>query len=144
MRKMVLFLFVYCLLFTASASAQQIHYDISKGEYPRTVDQQVYVVGEVVSIANELQHRPAGANAQDALFSKGRQGLKVSSEQIWTFVDNIKGQDLQWNKEYLGKIIRVHGWVFHDAQYVEVDSFSVEGVNYQWSGSESVFVPAKG
>jgi len=55
-----------------------IKYDASKGEYRRRDEERSYIVGKVVTIAYELQHRSGGADAQDALFSKGRQGLITS------------------------------------------------------------------
>jgi hypothetical protein len=127
---------------TSTLYAQTVHYDITKGEYKRKDEERVYVVGKVINVAYELQHRPSGADSQETLFSKGRQGLMTSGGTLWTFVDNIKGQDLQWNKDYLGKFIKIYGWVFHDAQYIEVDEFSMDGVDYAWSDSTNSFSPA--
>jgi len=131
--------FVFCLNLTAYA--QTIRYDITKGEYKRKNEERVYVVGKVVNIAYELQHRASGAVAQETLFSKGRQGLITSGGTLWTFVDNIKGQDLQWNKNYLGKFIKIYGWTFHDAHYIEVDEFSMDGIDYIWSNKTNSFAP---
>ncbi|MFC1808635.1 hypothetical protein ACFL3D_00745 [Candidatus Omnitrophota bacterium] len=118
-----------------------VKYDASKGEYRRRDEQKTYIVGKIVNIAYELQHRPGGADTQDALFSKGRQGLKTSGEVIWTFVDNIKGQEVQWNKNYLNKYVKIFGWVFHDAHYIEIDSFSLDQVDYVWNDITNTFEP---
>jgi hypothetical protein len=139
--KNVVFLFCIAVFSVSSLCAQTIRYDITKGEYKRTDQERIYIVGKVINIAQELQQRPGGADSQDSLFSKGRQGLMTSGRSIWTFVDNIKGQDLQWNTRYLGKFIKIHGWVFHDAQYVEIDEFSMDGVDYRWSDKTNSFAP---
>jgi len=116
---------------------------VSKGEYQRKDSERVSIVGKIINIAYELQHRPSGANSQDSLFSKGRQGLLTSGGVMWTFIDNVKGQDLQWNKRYLGKFVKIDGWVFHDAQYIEIDTFSMDGQDYQWSNKTNSFQPVK-
>lgn len=139
-------LYIFILLTFVCVSAvyaQSVRYDVTKGQYKRTDDERVYIVGKVVNIAQELQQRPGGADSQDSLFSKGRQGLMTSGRTIWTFVDNIKGQDLQWNTGYLGKFIKIHGWVFHDAQYIEVDEFAMDGVDYRWSDKTNSFAPVE-
>ena len=136
------FLFVCVCFCSSNCFSQNLSYDISKGEYKRKDSERIYIVGKVVNIAADLQHRAGGAYTQDALFSKGRQGLKTSGDYILTFVDNIKGQDLQWNKDYLGKFVKIFGWVFHDAQYVEVDSFSVGDKDYIWDSTKNAFSPA--
>lgn len=134
---------VTCFSVVPAVFAQSLSYDVVSGEYKRKPAEREYIVGKVINIAYELQHRPAGADSQDALFSKGRQGLMTSAGTIWTFVDNIKGQDLQWNKELLGKFVKVRGWVFHDAQYIEVDSYSIGDEDYVWSNKTNSFVPAQ-
>lgn len=133
--------FVITLIIDMPSYAQMMSYDITKGEYQRKDSEAVYIIGKVINIAYELQHRPGGALTHESLFSKGRQGLMTSGGTIWTFVDNIKGQDLQWNTNYLDKFMKIRGWVFHDAQYIEVDSFSLNGVDYMWSNAENSFVP---
>jgi hypothetical protein len=140
---------IFCLIIMLSMIATNVNaafdlvkYDASKGEYRRREDQRTYVVGKVVSVAYELQHRPGGADVQEALFSKGRQGLKTSGDALWTFVDNIKGQELQWNTDYLGKYVKVFGWVFHDAHYIEVDSFSIDQTDYVWNDTTNTFEPS--
>lgn len=135
----VFFLVVYGVC--SVGSAQSVRYDITKGEYKRKDEEKKYIVGKIVNIAEELQHRPSGADSQDSLFSKGRQGIMTSGGVLWTFVDNIKGQDLQWNKNYLNKFVKIHGWLYYDAQYVEVDQFSMDGVDYVWSSTTNVFQP---
>ncbi len=135
-------LIMFCFFATtAHAAFDLVKYDASKGEYRRRDDQRAYVVGKVINIASELQHRPGGADAQEALFSKGRQGLKTSGDVLWTFVDNIKGQELQWNKEHLGKYVKIFGWVFHDAHYIEVDSYSIDQIDYVWNDTTNTFEP---
>jgi len=130
------------MLISGNVCAQSVKYDITKGEYKRRDDDRKYIVGKVVNIAHELQHRASGADTQDSLFSKGRQGLMTSGGVVWTFVDNVKGQDLQWNKNYLGQFIKVHGWLYYDAQYLEVDTFSLDGISYEWSSLTNEFKPA--
>ena len=146
MRRIILSVLIFTgviVLCAAQSHAQTVRYDITKGEYKRKKEERVYIVGKVINIAHALQHRPSGADAQESLFSKGRQGLITSGGTIWTFVDNIKGQDLQWNKDYLGKFVKIHGWVFHDAHYVEVDEFSIDGVDYVWSNNTNAFEPVE-
>jgi len=138
----IIFLVSISLYCTGGVSfAQSLQYDASKGEYKRKDSELVTIIGKVINISYELQHRPGGAYAQDSLFSKGRQGLLTGGGTIWTFVDNVKGQDLQWNKEYFGKFVKINGWVFHDAQYIEIDSFSMDGQEYEWSNKTNSFEP---
>ncbi len=139
--KNIFFIPLFIFLFFGVLSAE-LAYDPAKGEYKRKDDEKIIIVGKIVNIAYELQHRPGGADSQDPLFSKGRQGIMTSDKSIWTFVDNIKGQDLQWNKKYLGKFVKVEGWAFYDAQYFEVDKFNIDGIDYTWSETESAFLPA--
>ena len=143
MKKIALFsmLFLTCTLSFANAGSL-VKYDAEKGEYRRRDTERIFIVGKVVNIAYQLQHRPGGADAQDALFSKGRQGLMTSGGTIWTFVDNIKGQELQWNTAYLGKYVTISGWPFHDAHYIEVDSFSIGETSYAWNDKTNMFEPA--
>ncbi|MBN1492915.1 MAG: hypothetical protein JW938_02070 [Candidatus Omnitrophica bacterium] len=133
------FLVITFCVVNVFATIDLVKYDASKGEYRRREDQRTYIVGKIINIAYELQHRPEGADAQDALFSKGRQGLKTSGDVVWTFVDNIKGQELQWNKDHLGKYIKIYGWVFHDAHYIEVDSYALDNVKYVWNDTTNTF-----
>lgn len=144
MKRKCALIVVVLITITANAFAafDLVKYDASKGEYRRRDDQRTYIVGKIVNIAHELQHRPGGADAQDALFSKGRQGVKTSGDIIWTVVDNIKGQELQWNKNYFGKYVKVFGWTFPDAHYIEVDSFSVDNVDYVWNATTNTFEPS--
>ena len=139
----IFFIATFCMAGMISFAQAELNYDIRKGEYKRKDEQKKYIVGKIVNIAYELQHRPGGADSQDSLFSKGRQGLQTSDKSIWTFVDNIKGQDLQWNKKYLGKFVNVEGWIFYDAQYIEIDKFTIDGINYDFSTTESAFLPVK-
>lgn len=132
--------FIVLISFVADAFSEPlVKFDASKGEYRRRDEERVYIVGKIINIAYELQHRPSGAETQDALYSKGRQGLKTSGGRIWTLVDNIKGQQLQWDKQFLNKYVKILGWVYHDAQYIEVDSFTVEGHEFVWNKNRSTF-----
>ena len=133
--------YLVVLTFVFPCVVQANDYDASKGEYRRLPEERVFIVGRIVDIAQELQHRPGGADSQPALFSKGRQGLKTSGGTIWTFVDNIKGQSLQWDKQFLGKYVRIHGWAFHDAQYIEVESFTANEIDFKWNKKSSSFQP---
>jgi len=148
MKKRILLLLVFFFaisqtIVSDALSTSLVKYDASKGEYRRLDEDRDYIIGKIVNIAYELQHRAGGANAQDALYSKGRQGLKTTGGQIWTFIDNIKGQQLQWEKDFLGKYAKVVGWIFHDAQYIEVDSFSIEGKEFVWHAVSGIFKPQK-
>lgn len=128
-----------CVLTIECGAVDLVKYDAGKGEYRRRDEQRTYIVGKIVNIAYELQHRSGGADSQDALFSKGRQGLMTSGGAIYTFVDNIKGQELQWKSEYVGAYVKVFGWIYHDAHYIEVDTFAVNQYEYVWNDKTNVF-----
>ncbi len=67
-----------------------------------------------------------GADAQATLYSKHAQGLLLPDGTLWSIVDNAKGHGLVTNEKLKDKEIKVLGWKFAKAQYVEVSKYSLK------------------
>lgn len=93
---------------------------------PRTLDQRVEIEGKVVCIGCTLAAQEGGADAQCTLHAKHAQGLLLPDGTLWTFVDNAKGHLVIANADLRGRDVRVLGWRFPKAQYVEVSKYSVK------------------
>lgn len=80
--------------------------------------------GTVVCLGCELEKE--GADAQCTLNSRHAKGLKGADGRFWTFVDNARGHGVITSDKLKGKEIRVKGWVFEKAQYIEVWQYEVK------------------
>lgn len=67
-----------------------------------------------------------GADAQVTLHSKHAQGLLMPDGTLWTFVDNAKGHGVITNEKLKDKEVKVLGWKWPKAQYVEISKYSVK------------------
>ena len=81
-------------------------------------------VGTIVCLGCELEKR--GADAQCTLHAAHAQGLLAEDGTLWTFIDNARGHHLITNKKLLGQPIKVVGWKFPKAQYIEAHSYYVK------------------
>ncbi|MBI3271639.1 MAG: hypothetical protein HYZ53_21795 [Planctomycetes bacterium] len=98
---------------------------------PRRLEDRVELAGKIVCIGCTLEALPAGADAQCTLHAKHAQGLLLPDDTLWTFVDNAKGHLVMTNEKLRGKEVKVLGWSFPKAQYVEVSKFQVkDGANW--------------
>ena len=84
----------------------------------------VEIAGTFVSVGAVLES--LGANAQDTLYTKGAIGLQTEDGLLWTFVDNEKTHGLVRNTKLKGKQVKVFGWKFPKAQYIEVSKYQLK------------------
>ncbi len=84
----------------------------------------IEIPGTIVSIGATLEG--FGANAEDTLYTKGAQGLLAPDGTLWTFVKNAKGFGVVTNEKLRGKEIKVLGWKYPKAQYVEIARYAVK------------------
>lgn len=84
----------------------------------------VVVQGTIVCLGCELEKD--GAEAQCTLHSKHAQGLKDSEGKLWTIVNNGRGNGVITNEKLRGKEVKVHGWAFAKAQYVDVWQYELK------------------
>jgi hypothetical protein len=98
---------------------------------PRDNKDRVEVAGKIVCIGCTLANQEGGADAQCTLHSKHALGLLAADGSLWTFVDNAKGHIVITNAKLRDKEVKILGWKFAKAQYVEVFKYQVkEGA--QW------------
>ena len=87
--------------------------------------------GKIVCIGCWLQNQDGGADAQCTLHAKHAQGLLAEDGTLWTFVDNTKGHKIITNKKLLGKQVKIVGWKFPKAQYIEAFKYQLK-VKDKW------------
>lgn len=104
--------------------------DAKKRDFSKTVR----IQGTVVCVGCELEKE--GADPQCTLHSRHAQGLRDADGNLWSFVDNDRGHGLVATEGFRGKDVRVRGWSFPKAHFVEVWQYEVkEGeawVLYSW------------
>ena len=91
----------------------------------RTLDRRVEIPGKVVCIGCTLQDQEGGADSQCTLHAKHAQGLLLDDGTLWTLVDNARGHAVITNERLRGREVKVFGWKFPKAQYVEVSRYRV-------------------
>jgi hypothetical protein len=67
-----------------------------------------------------------GADAQATLHTKGALGLLLPDGTFWSIVDNAKGHGVIFGAKLLGKEVKVLGWKFPKAQFVEVSKYQLK------------------
>jgi hypothetical protein len=82
--------------------------------------------GKIVCIGCWLQNQDGGADSQCTLHSKHAQGLLAEDGTLWTFVNNTKGHKIQTDKKLLGKQVKIVGWKFPKAQYIEISRYGLK------------------
>lgn len=82
--------------------------------------------GKIVCIGCQLQQQDGGANSMCTLHSKHAQGLLMKDGTLWTFVDNTRGHHLITHKKLLGKNVKIFGWKFPKAQYIEAWKYQLQ------------------
>jgi hypothetical protein len=89
----------------------------------RELKDRVEIPGTVVCVGCALQNQDGGADAQCTLHAKHAQGLLDPDGALWTFVDNARGHHLITESGLRGKEVKILGWKFPKAQYIEVSKF---------------------
>lgn len=92
----------------------------------RELKDRVEIPGTVVCIGCTLENQEGGADPQCTLYAKHAQGLQLADGTIWSFVDNARGHYLITTDKMRGKEIKVLGWRFAKAQYLEVFKFAIK------------------
>lgn len=92
----------------------------------RALTDRVEVPGTLVCIGCTLEQQEGGADAQCTLHAKHAQGLLASDGTLWTFVDNARGHLLITKDKLRGKEVKLLGWKFPKAQYLEVSKYQVK------------------
>ena len=84
------------------------------------------IAGKVVCIGCTLERQDGGADSQCTLHSKHAQGLLMPDGTLWTLVDNAKGHTVAANSKLRDKEVKIYGWKFPKAQYIEVSKYQVK------------------
>jgi hypothetical protein len=90
----------------------------------RQNEDRIEVPGTFASVGAILASR--GANAQDALHSRGALGLVTPEGALWSFVDNAKGHGVIVNRKLEGKDVRILGWKFPKTRFIEISKYQVK------------------
>ncbi len=93
---------------------------------PRDNKDRQEIAGKIVCIGCTLANQAGGADAQCTLHAKHAQGLLASDGTLWTFVDNAKGHTVMTNGKLKDKEVKILGWQFAKAQYIEVSKYQVK------------------
>ena len=115
------------LLSLLSASAVLLASVVLAGEPAakrRDNKDRIEIPGAIVGIGATLE--AMGANAEDTLYMKGAQGVLAPDGSLWTIVKNAKGFGVVTNEKLRGKEVKILGWKFPKAQYVEISKYSVK------------------
>ena len=107
------------LLAAAALSAQE---KFRKRELKERVD----ISGTIVCIGCTLAAQDGGADPQCTLHARHAQGLLAPDGTLWTFVDNARGHHLVTHEKLRGQEVKVLGWKFPKAQYIEVWKYSLK------------------
>ncbi len=85
--------------------------------------------GELICLGCSLK-KLSGANAQCGLFTHHDVGFKLADGTFWSFVNNAKGHDvIRAHKLVIGKKAIITGWIYPNANHIEVDSIKVDGTS---------------
>jgi len=84
------------------------------------------ISGRIVCIGCTLEQQDGGADSQCTLHARHAQGLQMGDGTLWTLVDNGRGHPLITTDKWKGKEVKLAGWKFPKAQYIEVWKFQVK------------------
>ena len=99
---------------------------VAQENKPRDNKDRQEIGGKVVCIGCTLSKQDKGANSECTLHAKHAQGFLMADGTLWTFVDNAKGHLVITNTKLRDKDVKVFGWKFPKAQYIEVSKFQVK------------------
>lgn len=126
MRKVSLFVLVSALAAVGLGLHQTDRQDTQPKFKLRELKERKEFEGTIVCIGCTLQKQEGGANAQCTLHSKHAQGLLMKDKTLWTFVDNDRGHIVITNKRLRGKTVKINGWSFPKAQYIEISKYEIK------------------
>jgi hypothetical protein len=84
------------------------------------------IAGKIVCIGCTLEQQDGGADSQCTLHAKHAQGILMADGTLWTLVDNGRGHHLITSDKLKGKEVKVLGWKFPRAQYIEAWKFQLK------------------
>ncbi|MFQ6093800.1 MAG: heavy-metal-associated domain-containing protein [bacterium] len=88
------------------------------------------IAGKLICIGCTLKSTH-GAQAQCSVYGhKG--GLLTADGTLYTFVENDRSKELVNSTELHNKDLKVTGTAFPKANYIDVESYEVDGVEYEW------------
>ncbi len=90
---------------------------------------QVQLQAELVCLGCSLK-KLSGANAQCGLYTLHDVGVRLGDGSLWTIVNNTAGHDtIRAHELVIGKSAQITGWLYPNANHIEIDSISIEGVS---------------
>lgn len=112
----------------ALVPAVLVAFSVAQDKKPekRKLSDRQWFEGKVVCIGCTLEQQEGGAEAQCTLYSKHAQGLLDQEGRLWTFVDNARGHLVITNEKLRGREIRIFGWKWPRAQYIEVSKYQLK------------------
>lgn len=103
--------------------AQAGGWDANKGTDKITLQ------GELICLGCSLK-RLSGANAQCGLYTHHDVGFKLADGTFWSLVNNAKAHDvIRAHGLVIGKKATISGWIYPNANHIEVDSIIVDGIS---------------
>lgn len=118
-----------CLLGAVAMTA--LAQDAAQPGKRRDLKDRAEFAGTIVCIGCTLEKQVGGADSQCTLHAKHAQGLLLADGTLWSLVDNAKGHFVITNEKLRGKEVKVFGWKFPKAQYIEVSKYQVKE-NGKW------------
>ncbi|MBP20306.1 MAG: hypothetical protein CMQ21_15645 [Gammaproteobacteria bacterium] len=90
---------------------------------------QVTVDAELVCLGCSLK-KLSGANAQCGLYTLHDVGVRLADGSLLTIVNNAAGHDtIRAHKLVIGKKAKITGWLYPNANHIEIDSIDIAGVS---------------
>lgn len=120
------------ILLILSGLAPAAQDPVKKPEKRKPSDRQ-WIEGRIVCVGCALENQDGGADSQCTLHAKHAQGLLAADGTLWTFVDNARGHHVVTNAKLRDKEVKVFGWKFAKAQYVEVSKYQLK-TGDKWVG----------
>ncbi len=90
---------------------------------------QITVEAELVCLGCSLK-KLSGANAQCGLYTQHDVGVKLPDGSLWSIVNNAVGHDtIRAHKLVIGKKATITGWLYPNANHIEFEKITINGVN---------------
>ena len=92
---------------------------------------QVQFSAELVCLGCSLK-KISGANAQCGLYTLHDVGIRLGDGSLWSIVNNSAGHDvIRGHELIIGKQAEIAGWMYPNANHIEIDTISIEGVSVE-------------
>jgi hypothetical protein len=97
-----------------------------KPQSKRKLEDRQWIEGKIVCLGCTLAAQEGGAESECTLHAKHAQGLLAPDGTLWTFVHNTKGNCVMTDERLRDKEVKIFGWKFAKAQYIEVFKYQVK------------------